>query len=114
MSDTQTRSPRSSTTRAMVTINVALLVALVFRWTPSAPADQPSSAKARQYAGQINPADQRREIIQNLEQISAKLDTLNQKLSKPLEVKVVQMPAAAQPSAQAPASTQSSPEDTGH
>lgn len=61
---------------------------------------QPESA-----TGLISAADQRKQIIAELRQISQRLDAVDKRLAKPLQVKVLEMPAQ-KPEKPAPASGQ--------
>ena len=80
-------------TRALLTLNAILLIGLMAQWTPApASAQRPGFPDSRPNTGMVNPADQRREIITQLKSVSARLDRLNEKLSRPVEVKVVEMP----------------------
>lgn len=96
MAEKQANTTSRGATRALLVLNVLLLIALVGKWSPApAVAQRPSFTEDRPQAGLVNPADQRREMIAQLRALTARVDKLNERLSRPLEVKVVQMPASA-------------------
>ncbi len=79
--------------RVLVTLNIALLAVLFLHWTPAASVIAQPGAGPTPPQGLVNPADQRREMITELKRLSQKIDTLNERLSRPLEVRVIEMPA---------------------
>ncbi len=92
MSKARTGIESRRATGALLTLNAVLIAAVMFQWTPPSPATAgPSQAHRPQ--GVVNPADQRNDMIKELRRVNLKLDALNEKLSRPFEVKVIQMPA---------------------
>ncbi len=92
MSSTRSGFQSRRATSVLLSINAMLLIALVFQWTPPAPASANPSA-TRRPQGVVNPADQRKDMINELRRINQKLDALNEKLSRPFEVRVIDMPS---------------------
>lgn len=92
MSSTRSGFQSRRATSVLLSLNAMLLLAIVFQWTPPAPASADPTA-ARRPQGVINPADQRKEMISELRRINQKLDALNEKISKPFEVRVIDMPS---------------------
>ncbi len=86
---------RSHTTfvRVLVTMNIVLLAVLFLQWAPTASVSAQQGINPTPPQGLVNPADQRREMISEIKRLSQKIDTLNERLSRPLEVRVIEMPA---------------------
>lgn len=90
-----TEPSRSAVVRVLVTLNIVLLTVLFLQWTPASSVLAQSGLSPTPPQGLVNPADQRREMIAELKRLSQKIDTLNERLSRPLEVRVIEMPATA-------------------
>lgn len=87
---------RTNTTlvRVLVTLNIVLLAVMFLQSAPAASVLAQPGAGPTPPQGLVNPADQRREMIAELKRLSQKIDTLNERLSRPLEVRVIEMPAS--------------------
>ncbi|RMH24215.1 MAG: hypothetical protein D6693_10220 [Planctomycetota bacterium] len=92
MRQARTQLQSRAATRVLLALNGALALLLVMQWSPPASVTAGPVRADRAPGGIINPADQRREMIAELRRVSAKLDALQEAFSKPLEVRVVEMP----------------------
>lgn len=79
----------------LLTLNALVLGWVVVQNMPaaSARAEAAPTVAQRRPMGLGNPSEQRETIIAQLRQLQAKVDALASKFNKPIEVKVVQMPA---------------------
>ena len=94
MATHETTSASRRTIRALIALNVILGLALLAEWTPTTTASANSPTTARRPQGVVNPADQRRDMIKELRKVNQKLDAMKEKLSAPLDVRVIDMPSA--------------------
>jgi hypothetical protein len=78
----------------LLTLNMLVLGWIVIQNIPASPAHAEAAPQLdqRRPMGIGNPAEQRETIIAQLRQLQGKVDGLAAKLSKPIEVKVIQMP----------------------
>ncbi len=81
----------------LLTLNMLVLGWIVIQNIPASPAFAEAAPqldqRQRRPMGIGNPAEQRETIIAQLRELQGKVDGLAAKLSKPIEVKVIQMPA---------------------
>lgn len=78
---------------AVLTAIALLLAAVLFQNTTGAPALSEASADTRGSGGLANPADQRREMINELKRVNDRLERLSREIKAPIEVEVVRMPS---------------------
>jgi len=88
---------RLGATQSLLAINAALLASFAFHapWIAPAQASKPDPVTHRRAIGFVNPDDQRQKMLVELKRIATKLDALASKVDKPMDVRVIEMPASA-------------------